>query len=144
MFGKNSTQTYVISSPLQGVLKRNGEPLANTKIIRRLRWNGNEEGLVEEFTTNDQGVFSLPLHEEQISISMLTQFVSSSKLEVEHEGQMFDIWYNNKFEAPIFSETGAELSNLVCDLAQEEVVVKSGLSKIMTVCRWADMPESEF
>jgi hypothetical protein len=145
MFGKKSSQTYVIFSPMQGVLMQDGKPLSHTKIIRRLRWNGNdEEGVVEEFMTDEAGRFSLPIHEEQLSFGMLSQFVGSTKLEVQVDGQNIDVWYNNKFEAPIYAETEKELTDLICELNQEEVVVKSGLSKIMTICRWADMPESVY
>ena len=143
MFVKPTTENYVIFSPLEGVLKRNGQSLANTKIIRRLRWNGNDEGLIEEFTTDDQGRFSLPVHEEALSLGMLSQFVGSAKLEVEIDGQLVDVWYNNKFEEGLYAETNGPLTDLVCDLNFEEIVIKAGLSKIMTICRWKDMPEFE-
>ena len=143
MFVKPATENYVIFSPLEGVLMRNGQPLANTKIIRRLRWNGNDEGLVEEFTTDIQGRFSLPVHEEALSLGMLSQFVGSAKLEVDIDGQLIDVWYNNKFEEGLYAETDGPLTDLVCDLDFEEIVIKAGLSKIMTICRWKDMPESE-
>jgi hypothetical protein len=143
MFVKPTTENYVIFSPLEGVLMRNGQPLANTKIIRRLRWNGNDEGLMEEFTTDDQGRFSLPVHEEALSLGMLGQFVSSTKLEVDIGGQILDVWYNNKFEEGLYAETNGPITDLVCDLDFEEIVIKAGLSKIMTICQWKDMPESE-
>ena len=123
---------------------QNGKPLANTSITRRLRWNGNDEGLVEEFVTDEQGRFSLPIHEEALALGMLNQFVSSAKLEVKIKDQIFDVWYNNKFEAELHAETNGLVSDLVCDLGVEEVVVKAGLSKIMTICRWKDIPNSEF
>lgn len=144
MFGKKTMQTYVISSPMQGVLMKNGEPLAYTKFSRHLRWNGNEEGLVEEFTTDQNGFFSLPVHEENLDLGMLTQFTGSTHLQAEIDGEVFDIWYNNKFEGHVYAETGKELNNLVCDLTSEEVVVQAELSKIMTICRWPNMPDSEF
>jgi hypothetical protein len=144
MFEKKSTQTYVISSPMQGVLVNNGEPLANTKITRHMRWVGNDEGLVEEFVTDQNGYFSLPVHEESLALGMLTQFSSSTHLQAEIDGETFDIWYNNKFEADVYAEAGIKLNNVVCDLSAAEVVVQAELSKIMTICRWSDMPDPEF
>ena len=38
LFGKKETEKYVVSSPLEGILVKDGQPLVNTKIIRRLRW----------------------------------------------------------------------------------------------------------
>ncbi len=144
MFVKPKTENYVIISPMEGVLMQNGKPLVNTRITRRLRWNGNEEGLIEDFLTDEQGRFSLPIHEEALSLGMLSQFVGSAKLEVEIDGEVFDVWYNNKFEKEIFSESEGEISDLVCNLGNDEIVVKAGLSKIMTICRWKDMPTPEF
>lgn len=142
LLGKNPKTTYVISSPMEGVLMQNGQPLAHTKIIRRLRWNGNDEGIEHEFVTDEDGRFSLPIHEEQLTLGKLTQFVCSTKLEAVVGGQRFDIWYNNKFEGYIFAETnGHQLAGLICDISNENMGVDLDLSRISTVCRWTDMPE---
>lgn len=122
---------------------QDGKPLPNTTLIRRLKWNGNDDGLVEEFITDDKGQFSLPIHEEQLSLG-LTQFVSSAKIEVNIAGQLYDVWYNNKFRPDIYAETDGKVQDLFCDLGSEEIVVSADLSRIMTVCRWKNMPESEF
>jgi hypothetical protein len=137
MIGKNSTQTYVIFSPMQGLLLQDGKPLSHTKIIRRLRWNGNdEEGLVEEFVSDDQGRFSLPVHEEQLSIGMLGQFVAKAYLEVELGSDVKEFWYSTKFEPEIYAETNGPLQGLVCDITTERSTLRVGLSKIYTNCRW--------
>lgn len=143
MFGKGATEKYVIFSPMEGVLMQNGKPLAGATIVRTLWWNDNQEGLVEEFKTDDKGRFSLPIREEELSLNMLTQFVSSASLETTVNGQSVDIWYNNKFEKELYAETEGRLKDLICDLGSEEVVVEAGLSKIMTKCRWKDTPESQ-
>lgn len=140
---KGTMKNYVISSPMEGVLMKNGKPSPNTKIIRRLRWNGNEEGLEEEFITDDNGRFSLPIHEEALSLGMLNQFVSSTQIDVNIDGQTVDVWYNNKFEEGLHAETEGPLIGLVCDMSADEVVVEPGLSKIVTICRWKEMPKSE-
>ena len=141
MFVKPTTENYVIFSPMEGVLMRNDQPLANTKIIRRLRWNGNDEGLVEEFATDDQGRFSLPVHEEALSLGMLSQFVGKADLEVKTESGKDYIWTSSKFFPEIFTETGGKISDLVCDIESEEVAVPMGPTSILTRCRWKNMPE---
>lgn len=143
MFFKAKKENYVIFSPLAGVLLKNGEPLSNTKIIRKLRWNDNEEGLVEEFLTDDKGYFSLPIHEEELSLNTLSQFVAKTELEVEIDSVNYELWYNTKFEPELHSETDGPVDNLLCDLALEEITVRAGVSKISTKCRWKNMPESE-
>ncbi|MFA5531395.1 MAG: DUF6795 domain-containing protein, partial [Thiohalomonadaceae bacterium] len=142
MFWKSQKKTYVISSPMDGTLMKDGKPLAHTKIIRRLRWNGNEDGVVHEFMTDIQGRFSFPAHEEELSLGRLTQFVSSTKLEAEIEGQHFDMWYNNKFEPHMYAETGGRrLDGLICDISNGKQGIDLELSRITTICRWTGMPE---
>lgn len=146
MFGKSEKQTYVISSPMEGTLTRNGTPLANTTIVRSLSWSGRDGRLEQKFATDDQGRFSLPIHEERLSLGRFTQFACSTYLGVEVEGERFDVWYNTKFEGHMYAENeGRQLPALICDLGNEEMVVRVGLSRITTVCRWAGMPpEADF
>jgi hypothetical protein len=141
MFGKNSTQTYVIFSPMKGVLLQDGKPLANAKIIRTLSWNDNDKKLVEEFVTDEQGRFNLTIHEEQLSLSMLSQFVGKADLEFETDAQRDYLWTSSKFYPEIYAETDGEVEDLVCDIAAEEIAVPMGPTSILTKCRWKNMPD---
>lgn len=141
MFLKPASKNYVIFSPMEGVLMQNGKPLANTSITRRLRWNGNDEGLVEEFVTDEQGQFSLPIHEETLALGMLNQFVGKADLEIETENGKDYLWTSSKFFPEIYSETGGQISELICDIESEEIAVPMGPSSILTKCRWTNMPE---
>jgi len=140
MFGKEE-KTYVIASPLAGVLQRDGKPMANTRLLRRLTWSGNEEGILQEFFTDEQGRFSLPVHEEILSLNFLVQFVGKSKVYVEKEGSDHLIWYAPKLAPEIYSETDGPLEELVCDLDSERFVVNMARGNIMTRCEWVGMPE---
>ncbi|MFL0799628.1 MAG: DUF4198 domain-containing protein [Agarilytica sp.] len=141
MFIKPSTKTYVISSPMEGVLMKDGQPLANTKIIRTLTWNDNEDGLTETFTTDDQGRFSLPIHEVDLTLGMLAQFVAKAELSVYSKNDDNIFWYSSKFHAEIFSETNGEIENLTCDINDEEIPVQTDPMPILTKCRWTNMPK---
>ncbi|MCP4291514.1 MAG: hypothetical protein GY780_06735, partial [bacterium] len=115
-------------------------------IIRTLFWNGIDEDkqkLEQEFSTDDEGHFSLPIHEDQMALGMLTQFVSSTALEAGIDGQKVFLWYSKNFEGNIYAETEGPISNLVCDIDNEEMRVASNQTNITTVCRWANMPEEE-
>lgn len=144
MFGaNNSTKKFVIASPVEGVLLQGGKPLTDTRITRRLRWNGNDDGILQEFFTDARGKFSLPVHEEELELGM-TQFVSSSKLESEINGKVYDLWYSNKFDEDLHAETDGEiLEDLICDIEEEEVSVEYDLSGVTTLCRWKNMPDPE-
>ena len=145
MFSKPKTENYVIFSPMEGVLMQNDKPLANTRITRRLRWNGNDEGLVEEFVTGEQGRFSLPIHEEALALGMLNQFVGKAEMSINMDGNSILFWYNNKLLPGVFTETEGHLNELICDLDFEEIpvyIAGSTVPNILTRCRWKNMPNS--
>ncbi len=146
MFSKKEKKTYVIASPMEGVLMKGDTLLPNTKIIRTLFWNGIDEDkqkLEQEFSTDDEGQFSLPIHEDQMALGMLTQFVATTALEAEIDGQKVFLWYNGKKEGHVYAETNGPISNLVCDIENEKLRLRPDISKVTTVCRWANMPEEE-
>lgn len=142
MFTQAEKKKYVISSPLEGVLMNGDQPLRNTTITRRLRWNGNEEGLVQHFTSDEQGRFSLPVHEEELVLGMFNQFVAKIELTVNGDDV---IWYGNKMFPEIYAETNGPVQSLVCDISLEETAVFLGDSvvpNILTRCRWENMSKS--
>lgn len=141
MFFKPTTKQYVIASPMEGVLMKDGEPLPNAKIIRTLRWNGNQEGLTTIFYSNDQGYFSLPAHEETLTLGALEQFAANASFDVELNGKVHELWYNGKLAPELYAETGEPINELICDVDAEEIVVPGKYSNIMTRCRWREMPE---
>lgn len=50
------------------------------------------------------------------------------------------IWYNPKLLPEIYSESGGEIKELVCDIDMTEIVVNNQISNILTKCRWKNMP----
>lgn len=137
MFGEEKKkETYVIASPLAGVLLRDGKPMANARLLRRLTWNGNEEGILQEFFTDDQGRFALPAYEENLSFNFLVQFVGKSKVYVEREESDQLIWYAPKFSGEMYSEMGGELKGLICDVLNPRNSVDIGDWRVLTRCSW--------
>lgn len=143
MLLKGEEESYVISSSLEGKLVRGDRPLPNTKIIRRLTWNGNENGCEEIFFSDEQGNFLLPSHTEFLQLGALVQFTASTHLKVEIGSESHDIWYNSKLDPKPHSETNGRPEQLVCDLDSDEIPIYSSNStvpNILTRCRWKNMP----
>lgn len=143
LLGKSTPKTYVISSPLSGVLMADGKPLANTPFTRKLRWNGNEDGVMQQFTTDAQGHFSLPAHEEELALGALEEFVGKTDLIVEHNGEADYFWFASKRSAEINSEFDAVPEAMVCDLNEADLSVNLAGGLCLTKCRWTNMPEQE-
>ncbi len=139
---KSEEKTYVICSPMEGVLKDKGKPLANVKIIRPLTWNDNEEGLVEEFYTDEKGHFNLPLHKETFNIgSVLREFVANQELVIEQNGELVDLWYSCQGSGELYGETaGKEIKSVVCDLSNDDAkVYGEDQDLLVTRCRWENI-----
>jgi hypothetical protein len=135
IFGKTA-EKYVISSPLAGTLVKGGIPLANTKIIRRLRWNNNDDGVVDEFITDENGYFSIPAYEKTLTLGKLTQFVSNIELFAGSESDENFFWYSNKFSGEIFSDFEAPLQGVVCDIQKKEQRIELKHGAIFSKCHW--------
>jgi len=140
VFGKSDAEKYVIASPLNGVLVREGKALINTKIIRRLSWSGNDEGIEDEFITDDKGYFDIPVYEEMLTIGKLTEFVGTVTLYIESIDDENFFYHSSKRSAEIYSDTLEPLKELVCDMAQDEALVDISRVGIFSRCKWTDMP----
>ena len=145
LFGKKELKNYYISSPLQGVLVKNGKPMANTKIIRKLTWNDNEEGLKGEFITDENGRFDIPGHQENLNLGSMTEFVGAIELfaesdDEEHMDENF-FWLSSKHSEENFSDIEKPLEGLICDLSREKMAVDIGDNSIYGRCTWDGMSE---
>lgn len=136
IFGKDKGEAFTVSSPLEGRLVRNGKPLTNTKIIRRLRWNGNDDGVIDEFMTDERGYFSIPAREELLTLGKLTQFVSNIELFAESETDDNFFWYSNKFSGEVYSDFEAPIQELVCDINEKENRVELSHGAVFSKCQW--------
>jgi len=135
--------SYVISSPLSGKLVRAGDPILNTRIVRTLYWNGNQEGIKQIFSSDDNGYFSLPAHEEMLELGPLQEFIAKTDIKALIDGVEEDIWYSTKMAKELNSEFDTPPRALVCDLNEPEIGVNIKYGLCLTKCRWENMPEAD-
>jgi hypothetical protein len=140
LFGKKELKNYYISSPLKGLLVKDGIPMANAKIIRHLVWNGNEDGIRDEIFTDENGYFDISAHQEALSLSAMTQFVGAISLFVESESEDNCVWYSAKYTPENYSDIEKPLTGLVFDLGREENGVDIGDSSVLIRGSWDNMP----
>ncbi len=141
IFNKKEEKNFVISSPFEGTLLKDGKPLSNIKITRYLSWASYEGERVDEFFTGDEGQFEIPAHIESLRLGALVQFYSNMLLVAEYKGEEVELWSSSKFNGDMYSETDGPLQGLKCDIDSKEAGVEMILSTINTKCRWQDMPE---
>ncbi len=143
---KPAPSDYVISSPLEGVLTKDGKPLSDTKMLRRLTWNGSNGELQEikqEYLTDKEGKFSLPSHEETLALGALEEFVGSTYIDAEIDGEIQFLWYSAKNTKELNSEYDSPPIDLVCDVNQPEAGVDINLGTCLTVCQWSNIPKDD-
>jgi hypothetical protein len=141
LFGKKDEKDFVISSPIEGILLKDGKPLSNIKITRYLGWTGYEGEREDEFFTGDEGKFVIPAHIEALRLGALTQFYGNMLLVAEYNGEEVELWSSSKFNGEIYSDTDGPLKDLTCDINSLEAGLEMKYSTINTKCRWQGMPE---
>lgn len=138
-FGNKNEETFVTSSPIEGKILNEGIPVANARIFRKVRSNNHQDWVVEEFNTDENGFFSLPIREETYSLGLI-QFVSATQIDIEINGQLINFWYSNNSRGNLFSEFGGEaLKNLVCELTQNEIIINGDGYGVLAKCHWLGM-----
>lgn len=141
---KNPEQKeYLISSEMSGVLMAADTLLANAKVTRALRWNGNDEETIDFFQTNSKGEFTIPAHSERLSLGALEQFVSHAHFSVEIAGVSKLFWVESKLSNELEDPSSTEYKNLTCNAAIEIEWVTKEYGVLNTSCTWENMPKEE-
>ena len=134
LFSKEKHEV-VISSPFEGVITYKGEPAAGATVERKLKWK-DEKGETDSVETDQNGRFSLPIIEDVISLSPVTQFAAHQKITIIYEDEIYQIWIMGKLEKELYSELGGKPENLICELTNElrRVEIEGGM--LGTICKW--------
>ncbi|HEY8569130.1 DUF6795 domain-containing protein, partial [Microbulbifer sp.] len=111
-----------------------GNPAANAKVTRIVEWQKEQ---VDEFTTDDSGIVTLPeVKERSLSQLLPVQFVAAQVVNVEFEGEEYEIWVNSKMSPEKNSELGGHPLDLECELTREPIAVEDFDTILVTSCHW--------
>ncbi|WP_460804417.1 DUF6795 domain-containing protein [Microbulbifer agarilyticus] len=123
-----------IFSEINLSITHKGKPAANAKITRIVEWQKEK---VDVFTTDDHGQAALPaLKERSLNQLLPVQFVAAQVVNVEFQGEKYEIWVNSKMSPAENAELGGIPLNLACELTQEAVPIEELDSVLVTSCRW--------
>jgi len=134
MFSK-AEEEVVIFSPMEGHITLNGNPVANAKIERWLKWK-NEDGEKDYFTTDNQGRFNIPIKKDIVTLSTVSQFVMAQEIRIYVNGDEHAIWYLSKGSKVEFGELGGKPVNFRCDLKDDLIRVEVDDGLLGTSCKW--------
>ena len=134
MFGQVEEEV-VIFSPMEGYITLNGEPVANAKIERWLKWK-DEEGERDYFSTDEKGYFSIPVKKDVVRLSKITQFVMAQEVSVIINEDKVLIWAISKFSKNEYGELEGVPVNFRCELTDEEQPMRLEDALLVTRCKW--------
>ena len=134
LFSKEKHEV-VISSPFEGVITYKGKPAAGAKVERKLKWK-DEKGETDSVETDENGRFSLPIVEDTVSLSPITQFRMGQEIRVYFHNEEYLIWTIGKSSRKIYGELNGMPKNFRCELTDELVVVDVEDALLGTSCKW--------
>lgn len=137
-------EKYVMSLPLDGVLLKKEEILKNTKIIREVSWGQDEDEHVrQEFVTDGNGVFSLPLYEVMYSRVGVAHFMATTEISIEYKNELITLWTSTKTRKELNGSFDPLPKNITCDITNEKMYLDLPYDMCVTKCRWDTMPEEQ-
>lgn len=125
----------VLFSPMEGTITYEGEPVANARIVRLVKWKDNV-GETESFYTDEHGYFHLPLKKAKVRIPPLAEFVISQSIFVHHGEQEFQVWGRTKRGIDLYDELGGRPVDLRCELTDEVDYIDVPDGLFGTSCKW--------
>jgi len=134
LFSKEKHEV-VISSPFEGVITYKGEPASGAKVERKLKWK-DEDGETDSVETDQNGYFSLPVVEDTVSLSPITQFVMGQEIRVYFNNEEYEIWSIGKDSRELYGELGTKPENFRCELTDEGVPHRLENALLYTSCKW--------
>ena len=134
MFSK-AEEEVVIFSPMQGQITLNGKPVSNARIERYLKWK-DEEGERDYFETDGDGWFEIPVKQDVVKLSTISQFVIAQEIRVYVDNNEYLIWTLAKSSKVKFGELGGRAINFRCELTDEPTRVEVNDGLLGTSCKW--------
>ncbi len=114
-------------------LLHNGDPVVNTKVYREWDWNSTKS---DESVTDDDGyVFFPAVFESSISRLLPIELVITQQLSVKIDGEEKFLWTNAKREPKENVEYAGAKFDVICELNDEEVLIKDYGSLMLTICK---------
>ena len=125
----------VVSSPFEGVITYKGKPAVGSKVERKLKWK-DEKGETDSVETDQNGYFSLPVVEDVVSLSPITQFRMGQEIRVYFNSEEYLIWTIGKSSRELYGELSGVPKNFRCELTDELVAVDVEDALLGTSCKW--------
>lgn len=128
----------VLFSPMEGKITYEGKPAANATIVVHLFWK-DDVGEKEEFHTNANGEFNIPIKKTKVRIPPLAEFVVTQQITVLFNEEEFVIWSKATSGTDKYGGLGGIPQNIRCELTEKRVKQQNFDGLFSTSCKWDSM-----
>jgi len=126
-------------SKMTGVIKLDGKPVANAKLIRSVNKSGKK---VDETITNEKGEFEFPaIFERTITKFLPQEFVVKQEIFVQYNHKEYKIWAGVKRGPEENTEARGKDLVVDCELNSEKKFIEVDGSPIISLCTWNVEPD---
>ena len=128
-------------SKMEGVIKLDGKPVANAKLVRTVNLTKDE---TDETVTDENGNFKFnAIFKRTVTKFLPMEFVSNQDVWVIYKGKEYRIWSSIKREPDENSESQGKPFVVECELNSEERIFKVDGSPVFTLCTWDVVPDKK-
>ena len=139
--GVNDFGKVCLFSKMAGVIKFDGEPVINARLVREVDLSGTE---TDETTTDESGYFEFPVvYKRTISKYLPQEFSSSQEITVHYNDKEYRMWSAVKRKPEENSESRGKPLVVDCELNREETMIKVNNSPIFSLCTWDVEPDKK-
>ena len=132
--GLSDAGEVCLFSKMTGVIKLDGKPAVNAKLIRTVNLN---KDIVDETTTDENGYFEFDASFTRTITKFLPQeFVARQVIWVRYNGNEYKMWSGVKREPEENIESRGNPLVVECELNSETNVKKVNNSPIISLCTW--------
>jgi len=126
-------------SHISGVIKLDGEPVANARLVRTVDLSGPE---TDETSTDENGHFEFPaVFKRTVTKYLPQEFASSQEIIVHYKDKEYRIWSAVKRKPEENIESRGKPLVVQCELNSEETMIKVNNSPIFSLCTWDVVPD---
>ena len=137
---------YVLFSEISGTITIDGRPVANSRVVRRVRKAHTvDTDLTDETTTDEHGYFAMPaLKQKSLMATFLPMaFGVPQELFVHYDGMEHKIWSASKMDPSDKAESKGKPLVVACDLTNEKKMIRVSGGTIFSKCQWDVEPDVE-
>lgn len=135
----NDVGKVCLFSKMSGVIKLDGIPIANVKLVRTIDRN---KPIIDETITDENGYFEFPAIFERTITKLLPQeFVVGQEIMAYYDNREYQIWSGVKRRSEENAESRGQPLIVECELNSERYYKKVNNSPIFGLCKWDAEPD---